>query len=62
MIVIELANPDAEAFAQFQKYHDQFVVLLEKGFFEIKSGSGTAHFDAGGKIRKVEVSTLITKI
>lgn len=61
MVIIELLELDAEKFKLFQKYYDNFAILLDKGFFEIKTGSGKVHFDASGSIRKVEVSTMINE-
>ena len=33
---------------------DKIMVLMQAGFFNMQSGSVTAHFDAQGDIRKIE--------
>lgn len=36
------------------EHTDKVLALLQAGFFEMKRGSVTAHFDGQGKIRKIE--------
>lgn len=48
MTIIELKPEDAKLFILFQRYQDQFRVLLEDGIFEDFVGSATIHKDGVG--------------
>jgi len=36
------------------EHTDKILVLVQSGFFTMKNGSFTVHFDAAGNMRKVE--------
>lgn len=58
MTTLDLSDQEAEQFKAFRKHQDNFNVLLEAGFFDIKGASGTVHFDDRGSIRKIESMTV----
>ena len=46
-------NP--QSIAVFLGEHaDKVIVLMQSGFFEMANGSMSFHFDATGKVRKIE--------
>ena len=50
LIKIEVSQPDAALFLQFQKYY-AFMLLLDKaGAFNLKSASLTLNFNSEGEI------------
>lgn len=42
------------------QHADKVIALIQMGFFEMKSGSITVHFDGTGKMRKYEKNTVLT--
>lgn len=52
---------EAQNIAIFLNTHaDKMLALMQSGFFEMKGGSMTVHFDALGKIRKIEKTNVFT--
>ncbi len=52
-IKVYLTTMEAEKFKEFQKYHDTFILLFEKGIFDIRNGSAILNFDAFGTITTI---------
>ena len=53
-VTIFLSTPEAQMFKEFQQFHQTFALLVQKGVFDIKSGSAVIHFDSNGYIQKIE--------
>lgn len=53
-MLIELSEEEAKQFKEYQEHHTQIRVLIDRGVFDITSGSATIHFDSDGIIRKIE--------
>lgn len=39
---------------------DKIMTLMQSGFFEMRNGSVTVHFDTSGRVRKVERHDVFT--
>lgn len=61
IFVVELNESDALLFAEFRRLQSNFSLLNDCGFFGIRNGSGTVHFDAEGRVRKVDRNDCILK-
>lgn len=56
MTTLELNEEEANLFILFCKYREQVAYLISQGFFEIKGGNVTIHFNSNGDIMYGEVS------
>lgn len=46
-VTIILTTPEAMMFREFQQFHATFVLLVEKGVFDIQFGKATLNFQQG---------------
>lgn len=53
-ITIFISPQEAMQFRNFQKHHDLFLLLVNKGVFDIRNGSAVLHFDNNGIIQKID--------
>lgn len=53
-IIIAIPNDKDKKWDLFQKYHELFSVLLEKGVFSQKNASVTLHFDKNGILQLIQ--------
>ena len=53
-ITIFLTTPEAVMFRDYQKFHQTFALMCEKGVFDCKNGQIIMHFDSNGEIKKIE--------
>jgi len=53
LITIYLTETDAQKFLKFQQNYDTFMLLVERGVFNIHSGSAILDFDNAGKISTI---------
>ncbi len=58
-IAVYLTHMEAEKFKEFQKHHDTFVLLFDKGVFDIRNGSATLNFDAFGSLNTIQRSDIL---
>lgn len=54
LIVIQLTTPEAVMFRDYQKDHDLFVLLKQKGVFNQKNASITLNFDMNGDLSTIQ--------
>lgn len=59
-VTIILTTPEAMMFRDYQKYHDLFVILKEKGVFDIQFGKCTMNF-AFGELQNVIKEEVVYK-
>jgi len=52
--IIYLTPIDAELFVKFQKYHQLFQLLVDKGVFNQKNGNVLLNFGPNGEISSIE--------
>jgi hypothetical protein len=57
-VTIFLTSMEAEKFKQFQQYHDVFVLLVDKGVFDIKYGSAILNF-ADGQLQNLTKNEIV---
>jgi hypothetical protein len=60
-VQIFLTTPEALMFRSFQKFHETFALLCEKGVFDTKNGSCELHFDPDGNISSIVKREMIYK-
>lgn len=58
-IAVFLTNVEAEKFKEFQRYHDTFMLLIDKGVFDVKNGSVTLNFDPFGTITTIHRNDML---
>lgn len=58
-ITIFLTENDAVRFKEFQQNYDNFMLLINKGVFEIKNGSAVLNFDSNGKITTIQRADML---
>lgn len=49
-IAVYIPDEDAEKFLLFQRYFEQFSLLVDNGVFNIRNGSAVLHFDKKGDL------------
>lgn len=49
-IAVYIPDEDAQKFLLFQRYFNEFSLLVDSGVFEIKNGSATLHFNKRGEL------------
>lgn len=52
-IAVYIPDAEAEKFLLFQRYFEQFSLLVENGVFEVKNGSVALHFDKNGELMAI---------
>lgn len=53
-IAIFLTTPEVLMFKDYQKFHQTFALMCEKGVFDTINGQIIMHFDSNGDIKKIE--------
>jgi hypothetical protein len=51
---IFLIPEEAKKFLEFQKNYKSFMLLLEKGVFNIRNGAAVINFDSNGQISTID--------
>ena len=49
-----MTTDDARLFVSYRKHQDLFNFLVDKGVFDTKGGSVVLHFNASGRIMKID--------
>ena len=58
-IAIYIPDEEAKKFILFQKHYSLFSILLEKGAFDVKSGSVQLNFDHNGLLQTIQRSDFL---
>lgn len=61
MINIDLTEEEATLFVEFQEYYETFTALRNSGVFEVRNGTATLNFDAGGTVTDIDCSFKLYK-
>ena len=56
MTTLILTDQEADFFTQFMKYHSDFQMLIESGFFAFRNGEWTGRRDGNGILTKWKIS------
>lgn len=55
-VKIILSEEDAKRWIEYQKNYVTFVLMLERGVFDIKNGSALLNFDSQGILQNIQRS------
>jgi hypothetical protein len=55
-VKIILSEEDAKRWIEYQKNYNTFVLMLERGVFDIKNGSALLNFDNQGILQNIQRS------
>lgn len=55
-VKIILSEEDAKKWIEYQKNYVTFVLMLERGVFDIKNGSALLNFDSQGILQNIQRS------
>ena len=53
-VTLFLEEPDVQKFVMFQKYYEEFMILVDRGVFDQKNGAVTLHFDKDGTLQTIQ--------
>lgn len=53
-ITIFISDQEAIQFRLFQQHYSQFMLMVNKGVFQVRDGSVEVHFDHTGTIQKID--------
>lgn len=61
-VTIFLSQEEADKWLEFQKNYQTFILMLNKGVFNIRSGSAVLNFDANGHITTIQRADMLYNI